>query len=151
MRTTGQLGFATAWLLAAAIAGAAPAVAGSLDAAPDESWAKPLSNSEMSELRGGISGIAFSVFFTGFVDSLGNQVGTLETDTTGTLDPTLTTTPTGDVRISTTIGDFHGATGIFQIAQVPGNFNVVNNNLFIQVAIINGPEVPSLQSLFGLQ
>ena len=151
MRTNRYFGFAAALLVGAAMAGAAPASAGSLDAAPDESWARPLSNSEMSDLRGGISGIAFSVFFTGFVDSLGNQTGTLETDTTGTLSPTVNATADGNVTISTVIGNFQGASGIFQIAQVPGNFNVVNNNLFIQVAIINGPEVPSLQSLFGLQ
>jgi hypothetical protein len=58
----------------------------------------------------------------------------------------------GEVKISTSIGNFNGASGIFQIAQVPGNFNVVHNQLFVQIAVVNvlnGSPVPSLASLFG--
>jgi len=54
------------------------------------------------------------------------------------------------VQIQTVIGNFQGATGIFQIADVPGNFNVVNNNLFVQLAIFevtNAADIPALQSL----
>ncbi|MGE0748332.1 MAG: hypothetical protein AB7K86_23930, partial [Rhodospirillales bacterium] len=56
----------------------------------------------------------------------------------------------GDVQIQTVIGNFQGASGIFQIAQVPGNFNVVNNNLFVQVNILqDASSLPSLPSLLN--
>ena len=58
----------------------------------------------------------------------------------------------GQVRIMTSLGNFNGASGIFQIAQVPGNFNVVHNQLFVQIAVVNvvgGSRIPNLASLFG--
>jgi len=57
----------------------------------------------------------------------------------------------GQVRISNVIGNFQGATGIFQITQA-GSFNVINNNLFVQIAVINvlnGAAIPPMASLFG--
>ncbi len=152
------------WVAAGALVAllSSPAVAaergpgGTLGLAPSASWATPMTDEEMGELRGGFAGLAFSVFFSGTFDSLGNATGTLEVDTTGTFgtapDPVVTVTDT-EVQISTVIGDFQGASGIFQIASVPGSFNIVNNNLFIQIAIINvlnGAAIPTLQSLLGL-
>ncbi len=128
---------------------------GTLGLGLDASWATPMTDDELGELRGGFAGLAFSVFFSGTFDSLGNATGTLEVDTTGTLEapaPVVTVTDT-NVQISAVVGDFQGASGIFQIAQVPGSFNVINNNMFIQIAIINvlnGADIPSLQSLLGL-
>ena len=105
---------------------------------------------ELKGLRGGFAGLAFSVFFNGTVDSLGNQNGTLDVNTNvGAPAPTVTTTDT-QVQIQTVIGNFQGASGIFQIAEVPGNFNVVNNNLFVQLAIFevtNAADIPALTSL----
>ena len=124
-----------------------------------EDWATPLSETEMAEMRGGFNGLAFSVFFTGFYDKLGNVAGNLNVDNGGATTPTPMVAPqptiaqeNGEVKISTNIGNFNGASGIFQIAQVPGNFNVVHNQLFVQIAVVNvlnGSSVPSLASLFG--
>ena len=47
----------------------------------------------------------------------------------------------GQVNIQTHIGEFQGASGIFQIAQVPGNFNVVNQNMFIQINLVEPSSV----------
>ena len=113
-----------------------------------------MTDDELVELRGGFAGLAFSVFFNGTFDSLGNATGTLEVDTTGEFDapaPEVTVTDT-NVLISAVIGEFQGASGIFQIAQVPGSFNIVNNNMFIQIAIINvlnGVDIPTLWSLLS--
>ncbi len=153
----------SSWVAAGALVAllSSPALAdegrlgGTMGLAPDASWATPMMDEELGELRGGFAGLAFSVFFSGTFDSLGNATGTLEVDTTGNFDapdPVVTVTDT-EVQITTVIGDFQGANGIFQIASVPGSFNVVNNNLFIQIAIINvlnGAQVPTLQSLLGL-
>ncbi len=142
-------------LLAALLATASPlatAEAATMHLAPKGDWAQKLPEQELAELRGGFFGIAFSVFFNGFFDNLGNAQGSLEVDTGGaTAPPPEFSTSDGQVRISTVIGDFQGATGLFQIAQVPGSFNIVNNNLFVQVAVINvldSTAIPSLTSLF---
>lgn len=131
---------------------APPALAqGNLALMPNAAWAKPLSDSEMGDLRGGFDGLAFSVFFTGSIDSLGNTSTTSGTGTTGAPPPDVTVSD-GTVRISSLVGNFQGANGIFQIAQVPGNFNIVNNNLFVQVALItvsNATLIPSLATLLG--
>lgn len=127
---------------------------GTLGLGLDASWATPMTDDELGELRGGFVGLAFSVFFNGTFDSLGNATGNLEVNTNGAVGgpaPVVTVTDT-NVQISAVVGEFQGASGIFQIAQVPGSFNVVNNNMFIQIAIINvlnGTDIPSLQSLLN--
>lgn len=119
------------------------AAAGTLDLIPDEAWARPLSNAEMADLRGGFRGIAFSAFVT---------VENLTTDLSGTLStgaPPPSVTATNDqVQIQTVVGNFVGTSGIFQIAQVPGDFNIVNNNLFVQI-FVGELNVPA-PSIFGL-
>jgi len=135
---------------AAAAAGPAFAQSGNLSAMPSLAWAQPLSDTEMGKLRGGFDGIAFSAFFTGTVDSLGNSNFNTGITTGNTQPPSVTTGADGNVTISTVVGNFQGANGIFQIAQVPGNFNVVNNNLFIQVAIINVTNQTQLSGLSSL-
>lgn len=122
---------------------------------PAGDWALPLSDGEMGELRGGFAGVAFSAFFTGSFDSNGAAQGNLVTSNPpgGTAPPPNSTlTSDGQVKISTVVGNFQGANGIFQIAQVPGSFNVVNNNLFVQVAVINianTVNMPNMAGLFG--
>lgn len=113
-----------------------------------------LSNTEMAELRGGAAGLFFNAFTT-LSSSDRNGAETLGAP------PPVVTTPGGsvefvdgplnsDVHVSTVIGEFRGASGIFQIAQVPGNFNVVNNNLFLQIALINVTDgIPNLADLMG--
>ena len=115
----------------------------------------PLTDNELSDLRGGFDGLAFNVAFSGFVDKLGNGSGSLTVGQNGAIVPG--TPPDvnvdhGQVAISTKIGNFQGANGIFQIAQVPGNFNVVHNNLYVQIAMINltdpGAQLPNFANLF---
>lgn len=160
----------SSWMMAAAgalvalLAFSSPGVAGekgpgggtggTLGLGLDASWATPMTDGELGELRGGFAGLAFSVFFSGTFDSLGNATGTLDVDTTGTFDepaPEVTVTDT-NVLITAVVGEFQGASGIFLINQVPGSFNVVNLNMFIQISIINvlnGADAPSLQSLLS--
>lgn len=136
------LGLTSVVLASAITAFPLPTVAGTLDLMPQQSWAKPLTESEISDLRGGFRGIAFSAFVT---------VENLQSDLTGTInasaEPPIITTNNGQVQIQTVIGSFVGATGIFQIAQVPGNFNIVNNNLFIQIFV--GDLDATVPSIFG--
>ena len=118
--------------------------------------AEALREQDMGELRGGFAGLAFSVFFEGSFHNDGAETGFLDVNTNGSSPAPSGAFSSGDgeVRISASIGEFAGASGIFQIAQVPGNFNVVNNNLFVQIALINlveGSQMPSLQSLFGVR
>lgn len=148
MKKTGMLLLS---VIAAMASSPAFAQSGNLSAMPIAAWAQPLSDREMGELRGGFDGIAFSAFFTGTVDSLGNASGSLSSGiTTGNTPPPSVTTSNGNVSISTVVGNFQGANGIFQIAQVPGSFNVVNNNLFIQVALINVTNQAQLTGIASL-
>jgi hypothetical protein len=125
------------------------AAGGNLRLLPSASWAKPLSDTELDGMRGGIGGLAFSVFFTGFVDRLGNVEGQLINGVPAS-PPNINVAPNGDVMVQTVIGGFAGATGIFQIAQVPGDFNIVHNNLFIQInlGVAERLAVPDLSTLF---
>lgn len=116
----------------------------------------PLTDDELSELRGGFNGMAFNVAFSGFVDKVGNGSGSLAVGQNGTIapgPPPDVSVKNGEVAISTHIGNFQGANGIFQIAQVPGNYNVVNNNLYVQIAMIDlkdvGAQLPNFANMFG--
>ena len=119
-------------------------------------WGMPLTDAELADLRGGFNSLAFNVAFSGYIDKLGNASGNLTVGQNGAIVPGVppaVNVSDGQVRISTTIGNFEGASGIFQIAQVPGNFNVVNNNLYVQIATINliepGTQLPNFASLFA--
>ena len=133
--------------LAVALSAPAAAGQGTLGLAPDLAWAHPMRDGEMADLRGGIGGLAFSVFFSGGFDHLGNAQGQLNVGTNGLEVPAPEfNVSDGQVNIRTEIGNFQGASGIFQIAQVPGNYNIVNNNLFIQIAVFDGA---NLADVFG--
>jgi hypothetical protein len=108
---------------------------GTLDLAPDAAWATPLSDNEMGELRGGFNGMSFNIAFTGFITDLGPVEGNFQLE--GAEPPTFDLAAT-DALISTQIGSFSGFNGIAQIQIVPGNFNFVQQNLFIQVVLIDG-------------
>ncbi len=136
------LGLTSATLVSAVMAFPISTMAGTLDLMPRQSWARPLAESEISELRGGFRGIAFSAFVT---------VANLRNDLSGTInasaEPPIITTNNDQVQIQTVVGSFVGASGIFQIAQVPGDFNIVNNNLFIQIFV--GDLDATVPSIFG--
>lgn len=136
------LGLASVALVSAIVAFPLPTVAGTLSLMPEQSWAKLMTESEISELRGGFRGIAFSAFVT--VENLqGDLNGTINTSAP----PPLITVNNDQVQIQTVVGNFVGTSGIFQIAQVPGNFNIVNNNLFIQIFV--GDLAVAPPSIFG--
>ena len=142
---------ALAGLLASVWAGGS-ANAGTLDLMPNAQWAQHLSDDEM-DLRGGFGGISFSMFYTGFIDSQGNGTGGFVVDTSGAAPAMPSDFSVSDGNVfGSVVGNFGGASGIFQLAVVPGNFNIVENTLVFQIAvvnIINGGAVPSLSSLFG--
>jgi hypothetical protein len=148
-----------AWFLGIALLSAAtvPASAGELEAnslatlTQMAAWAKPLNDQEMGELRGGFGGVAFNVVFGGTIEHLADP-GTGANGVTGAPDPTVTQS-NGMVNIQTAVGNFNGASGVFQIANLDhSNFNVVNQNLFVQVAIIdvaNAASIPTIQNLLN--
>ena len=54
--------------------------------------------------------------------------------------PQVTSIQTAEVdgaAISAYVGNFDGATGIFQISQSPGSYNVITNNMTINISIYN--------------
>lgn len=113
-------------------------------------------DSVLAGKRGAFNGISFSVLFNGTFDHNNVAAGNLNVNTNANTGTTTAPAPNyavgnnGDVQIQTVIGNFQGASGIFQIAQVPGNFNVVNNNLFVQVNILqDASNLPSLPSLLN--
>ncbi|MGE3935760.1 MAG: hypothetical protein AB7F67_21050 [Rhodospirillaceae bacterium] len=113
-------------------------------------------DSVLAGKRGAFNGISFNVLFNGTFDHNNVATGNLNVNTNANTGATTAPAPNysvgnnGDVQIQTVIGNFQGASGIFQIAQVPGNFNVVNNNLFVQVNILqDASSLPSLPSLLN--
>jgi hypothetical protein len=111
---------------------------------------EPLADQELDQMRGGYSGIFFGVQFSGFWDSLGALSGSMVHDGNGqsgpppTLPSGLTITgngsssqPTSGAAIQAYVGNFQGASGIFQISQVPGSNNIVQNNLTVQITLIH--------------
>ena len=130
------------------------ATAGSLELVSQdlmqEIGAVAMADERLSDMRGGYMGIAFSVFFSGSYDRMSapNVSGQAPQ---AAPPPNVNVGTDGQVRVSTIVGSFQGASGIFQIAQVPGNYNIVNNNLFVQVALVNlvGAELPNMASLFS--
>ena len=144
-------------LLLAGLITVTPAMAmerGTLGKAPGASWATPVSDRELGTMRGGFGGLAFSVAFTGTVDNVGNVQGFLAVDpgATQAAPPPTFSNSDGQVHIQTSIGDFQGFSGILNVVQVPGSMNVVNNNLFIQIAVVNltnTSTLPPLSTIFG--
>jgi hypothetical protein len=146
-----KLTFTLGALLPLAIA--SPAVAGEVAAkapgtlADMAAWAEPLKDSEMGELRGGYAGFAFNVIMSGTIAEL------TDTGVNGATSapPPNISTGNGTVNIQTAIGSFNGASGVFQIANLENSsYNVINQNLFVQVALIdvaNTASIPTIQSL----
>ncbi|MGH7406722.1 MAG: hypothetical protein ACREKF_01750, partial [Candidatus Methylomirabilales bacterium] len=100
---------------------------------------------------------AFSIFFQGFFDNVGNTSGTVNFSavapvngggTTGA--PTVAGVGNEQVKLFAGVGNLNGVSGILQINQVPGSNNVVHNNLFVQIAIINVQNAAQLSNLSSL-
>lgn len=88
---------------------------------------EPMTTADMAGQRGGFDGIAFGIFLSGSLSQ-----------------PTTTTLPAGlsvstlspsQVQIVGGIGNLAGANGIFQITNIVGDMNVVNNNIIINVSM----------------
>ncbi|HWA46342.1 MAG TPA: hypothetical protein VHA10_24200 [Hypericibacter adhaerens] len=148
-----------AWLLGAAFlsvaampAGADELKAKSLDTLTQmAAWATPLNDEQMGEMRGGFAGLAFNVIMSGTIEHLADP-GTGANGVAGAPDPTVTQSD-GMVNIQTAIGNFNGAQGVFQLANLDhSNFNVINQNMFVQIAIIdvaNAASIPTIQTLLN--
>jgi hypothetical protein len=127
---------------------------GTLAFAPDAAWATPISDDEMAELRGGFNGLAFNIAFSGFIDGMGDVNGNFAFGPEGIFPAEAPEFPDcGEACVSTQIGNFQGFNGVAQIVVAPGDFNFIQNNLFIQIVMVNGtPEAgnPGLIFLPGL-
>lgn len=136
----------------------APAAAGgTLGMTPSRAWSMLLSDADLAAIRGGFFGMAFSVFFQGFFDNVGNASGTVNfsavapVNTGGTTGaPPVTGVGNEQVQLFAGVGQLNGVSGIIQINQVPGSNNVVHNNLFVQIAIINVQNAAQLSNLSSL-
>ncbi len=148
------------WLLAFVSPAPAEGGGGNLEMLPSAAWSVPLSDAALETIRGGFSGMAFSIFFQGFFDNLGNAAGTVNfsavspvngVDTNGpSLPPSVASVANEQVRLFAGVGNLHGVSGILQINQVPGSNNIVHNNLFVQIAMINVQDAASLSNLSSL-
>jgi hypothetical protein len=101
--------------------------------------------------------MAFSVFFQGFFDNVGNASGTVNFSAVAPVNTGGSSLPAAvgiaaneQVRLFAGVGNLNGVSGILQITQVPGSNNVVHNNLFVQIAIINVQNAASLSNLSSL-
>lgn len=116
-------------------------------------WAA-LDESEMATERGAFNGLDFSVIFSGSVQPNSNPTGNLVVNGPPAPPPSLADVNVGnngDVTIQTIVGNLNGASGIFQITQVPGDFNIVNNNLFVQINVVQDlAAAPGLQSVLSM-
>jgi len=108
---------------------------------PDGIQAQALADTDLEEIRGKFMGFYFSMNYSMYWDTSGNQFGMA--DAASGTNTNLVRAP-GDSSVqlnnplgtsTAVIGDFQGGSGIFQINQVPGNNNLVNNSLVLDIAI----------------
>jgi hypothetical protein len=121
------------WIFAGLAAAALPlgsANAGTLDLMPNAAWAERIPDAELKDLRGTGPGIAFDISVTGSIDNLGDLPGSL----TAPPDGFGLSVSNGVASITTQIGGING-NGIFIFNQVPGNLNVINTTVVVNVAI----------------
>jgi hypothetical protein len=113
-----------------------------------------LTDRELNEIRGGyLGGFAFGISFTGSWDTSGQMTGSIVYSDTGNLPPS--GSAAGEVAgngftIQAYVGDFQGASGVFQIIQSPGSYNVLNNNLWVAVTIVNVTNEAAFQRVWPL-
>lgn len=104
----------------------------------DQAWATPLSNPELSDQRGGVRGLAFSVYFDGIVNGTSGEGilhlvgpdGVIATD--GLPDPALNPDA---VDLQSFIGNVGPFQGVGQFAIVNGDGNDVTNNLVVNIYV----------------
>jgi hypothetical protein len=105
--------------------------------------AELVKENSLQEVRGGYMGVYFQVIFTGFWDNLGHNISILEGDSNSNFstEQAATSSSETNVRSIALIGGFNGANGIFQINQVPGSNNIIENNLVININIITDQQI----------
>ena len=122
-----------------------------------------LTDEELNQIRGGLGKFSFGISFSGIFDKLGNLSGqifsgndsvpqelieaVISQSSSNSKQPESTdTVPQGTIietakvdgaNISAYVGNFDGASGIFQISQSPGSYNVITNNMTINISIYN--------------
>jgi len=129
--------------------GPASAMAGgTLDLLPDASWAVPMTDEQLSEVRGGIAGYDLPITVNIISDVVEGSVSISNTAVSPTDAPQFTQSPDGSYQIQTLAGSLEGFAGIAQFAYVPGDNNFVQNNMFIQINVGDVAGVPtSLQDI----
>ena len=137
-------------LCLSAVGGLAHAEDGTLHLLPERGWADQLTDAEMAELRGGFNGLTFGVVFTGGLAPNLEPVGDVQI-TDPPAGTQVTQNGNGSVSVQAVVGSLGGASGVFQITQVPGSFNVVNNNLIVQINVVQSVgALPDLNTLLNL-
>jgi hypothetical protein len=124
-----------------------------------------LAEDELDQMRGGYSGFYFGVNFNGYWDTVGNVSGSLVYGGKAPdISPALHDVPVVDsgsdqplpnngAVIHAYVGNFRGASGIFQISQSPGSNNIIQNNLTVQITLIRvatEAAVPALMNQLNL-
>ncbi len=101
--------------------------------------AEHVSDEEMSELRGGyIADIYFSLYFDSRWKKSEDAPDYDPADPSQVEYSILSgSIQSGDVQIQASVGGFNNSSGIFLITQVPGSYNIIHNNMIIQLAIVN--------------
>lgn len=125
-----------------------PAIAddGTMHLMPSAQWAREVPDKQLAELRGGFTGIQWSMEFVAFVS---NPQG----DVTGGLpDGSNVDISDGSLQVQTSVafgsgGSFNGI-GIVNV--IPGNFNVVDFQLNLNVNIINVANAASLSQVSSI-
>ena len=151
---------AAALIIAAALFGFGGTVLGADWTGLGEQDLVALEESQMEDLRGGYLGFYFSITFSGFWDTQGNQwsnigyeagigedgqsgqitltAGETSTSSGGTTNSGDSTTGDNPQFTTTAIlGGFNGGQGLFQVNQVPGSNNIVHNGLILNLTIYN--------------
>ena len=140
------------------IVAASPALSGgsgTMDLMPSGEWAKAMPDKELAEKRGGFFSLAFSAMLTVYVENGSSATGgNVTTGNTTLPSSTQLGVQNGQVQVSAFVGNIQNVSGILNIVQVPGSFNVVNTQLTVQISIINvlnQGQIPSLSSLFQIR
>jgi hypothetical protein len=142
-------------LLVGAPANANDGKGGTMDLMPDSRHVAAIEDEKLDSMRGGFAGIAFNVIFSAFVENgtlTGGGTSSTTTGGTGGLPPVNTTIANGQVTVQSFVGSLSNVSGVFNIVQTTGSYNVVNTNLTVQIAILNvlnSANTPTLQSIFG--
>ena len=148
------LSIAAAMVLAFAVSPAASGETGTMDLMPSGEWAKVMPDKELATKRGGFFNLAFSAMLTVQAQNGTSTTGGDVTPTTGAVLPNATQlgVQNGQVQVSAFVGSLQNVSGILNIVQVPGSYNVVNTQLTVQISVINvlnAAQIPALSSLFG--